>query len=64
MGSMGDAQSGQPYQSWKAFCGARLDYVSVLAETVEQSFIRRVRLIRHSVGVSIGIPVSMAPTRY
>lgn len=41
MGSMGDAQPGQPYQSWKAFCGARLDYVSVLAETVEQSFIRR-----------------------
>lgn len=41
MGLMGDAQSGQQYQSWKAFCGARLDYVKSLAETVEQSFIRR-----------------------
>ncbi|MDR4482663.1 MAG: DUF2891 family protein [Nitrospirales bacterium] len=36
-----DAQSGQHYQPWEVFCEARLDYVRVLAETVEQSFLRR-----------------------
>ncbi len=38
---MVDAQPGEPYQSWKVFCGARLDYVRALAETVEQSFLQR-----------------------
>lgn len=38
---MVNAQSGQHYPSWEAFCGARLDYVRILAETVEQSFLRR-----------------------
>ncbi|WNM57821.1 DUF2891 family protein [Candidatus Nitrospira allomarina] len=38
---MVDAQPDQHYPSWEVFCGARLDYVRALAETVEQSFLRR-----------------------
>lgn len=38
---MVNVQPGQQYQSWKAFCGVRLDYVRILAETVEQSFLHR-----------------------
>lgn len=38
---MVNAQSRQHYPSWEAFCAARLGYVRILAETVEQSFLRR-----------------------
>ena len=41
MSSMVNAQPEPQHQAWEAFSAARLDYVRVLAESVEQSFLRR-----------------------
>lgn len=38
---MTNAESGSPLQQWETFCAAREEYLRALAETVEQSFLRR-----------------------
>lgn len=38
---MVNAQPGHQQQLWREFCAVRLDYVRILAETVEQSVLRR-----------------------